>query len=314
MKKLIFIFPVLLFAMMSSCNRHPGYSSQSINAIIGDVSFKQKFGCVPDMNTNEDLRIMTHLEYVEKLLRKKAMADLPDEQRQRRLSLLDLLHTYWTAGIFPRNYEYNDRTPCFIDKDGRICAVGYLIEHTLSRQAAENINHLHKYEKILAMNEPIVDSWIEASGLTKNECAMIQPTYGPPPVYSYNYIEPAYGYASAILSGINLSFNTINAIQISKGSKNNTVPVLGLIAGAGQIALGIGKMPEETSGMYLTTNESQKSLSMINIALGSSTMILSALNLISNNKPSDKRTSWNVFGTPIGNKGPGLAFNFSHRF
>ena len=151
-----------------------------------------------------------------------------------------MLNEYWTAGIFPKNYDYPDqRIPCFIDKDGNICAVGYLIEQTAGRQIAEEINSKYKYEYILAMNDPTIESWIHANGLTKEECAMIQPTYGPAP--TDNYLSTAYGVSSSLVGGVNLSLNIINGIQISKGANSKTVPILGLIIGAGQITLGAFK-------------------------------------------------------------------------
>lgn len=318
MNKLKIILSLTVATLLWSCNRQSVDDGQTINPLLGDISFTSKFGHQPDSKTNEDLRIKTHLEYVENLLRQQDISGLSPELQQKRNHLLDLLHNYWTAGIFPRNYDYKDqRQPCFLDKDGRICAVGYLVEQTTSRQVAEEINSNHKYDKLLAMNDNSVDNWIKSSGLSKQECAMIQPTYGPPPVYSNNYISPAYGLTSSILTGINLSFNTINGIQISKGAKDNTVPILGLLTGAGQIALGIGNFPKDEwlgFGIYETTNESQKVLSMVNIGLGTTTMVLSTWNLIANKKPKTKLTSWNLYGIPTRDNSVGLAFYFSRTF
>jgi len=120
------------------------------------------------------------LEYVEKFLREKNTNGLTKELKMKRVQLLDLLHNYWVSGIFPSNYDYPGiRIPCFIDKDGKICAVGYLIEKTAGIQIAEHINSKHKYQKILEMNDPLVNSWVTTSGLTLGECATIQPDYGP---------------------------------------------------------------------------------------------------------------------------------------
>lgn len=85
------------------------------------------------------------------------------------------------------------------------------------------------------MKDQKIDSWIQTSGLTKEECAMIQPAYGPAP--TDNYISPTYGISSSLLGGLSLSLNTINGIQISKGANSKIVPILGLITGAGQIRL-----------------------------------------------------------------------------
>lgn len=317
MKKLITLLLSLTVAIMffSFNIATTVYSRQLINPILGDKSFVSKFGHLPDATTNEDLRIKTHLECVENLLRQKDISNLTKKEQRKRNHLLNLLHDYWIAGIFPRNYDIaGERKPCFIDKNGTICAVGYLVEQTSGRQVAELINSEHKYEKIYEMNDKAVDNWITESGLTKEECAMIQPTYAPPPVYTNNYISPSYGITSAVLSGINLSFNTINGVQLSKGAKDNTVPIVGLLTGAGQIALGIGNFPKEENGMYVTTNESQKVLSMVNIGFGTTTMILSTWNLIANRKPKSKSTAWNFYNFQTPDNKIGLAFALSKRF
>jgi len=178
-KKLYPYIAVIAFIIMMMFSFSFRYTpkGQAINPIIGDVSFMEKFGYMPDVTTNEDLRISTHLAYVEKLLRQKDVSNLSPELQNRRKHLLDLLNNYWTNGIFPRNYDHGNRRPCFIDKDGRICAVGYLVEQTAGRQVAEDINLRYKYEYVSAMNDKSVDSWIKNSGLTKEECAIIQPQY-----------------------------------------------------------------------------------------------------------------------------------------
>jgi len=154
--------------------------SQAINPVIGDISFVKKFGYQPTAVTNDNLRIQAHLAYVENLLRQKDVSSLPSKLQQRRTHLLDLLHDYWTRGVFPRNYDYKaERKPCFIDKDGTICAVGYLVEQTAGREVAEAVNLKHKYHLVMEMNDEVVDDWINNSGLTKEECAMIQPSYSP---------------------------------------------------------------------------------------------------------------------------------------
>ena len=315
MNKLKIILSLTVASLFLCCSKQSSNNGQTINPLLGDISFVSKFGHQPDATTNEDLRIKTHLEYVENLLRQEDISKLSPELQQRRNHLLDLLHDYWTAGVFPRNYDYKaHRNPCFIDKDNTICAVGYLVEQTAGRQVAENINSKHKYDRVLAMNDNAVDSWIINSGLSNEECAMIQPTYGPPPVYTNNYISPSYGIASAVFSGVNLSFNTINGVQLSKGAKDNTVPIIGLLTGAGQVALGIGNFPKEENGMYVTTNESQKVLSMVNIGFGTTTIILSTWNLIAHRKPQSKLTSWNLYNFQTPENSIGMAFSLTRRF
>ncbi len=63
------------------------------------------------------------------------------EMQARRAHLLNLLHEYRSAGRFPKNYEREGRKPRFIDRDGTICAVGYLIEQTAGWATAGLVEH-----------------------------------------------------------------------------------------------------------------------------------------------------------------------------
>ena len=176
MKTLTFMICMTFAAVYWLCNENSTDTKQSVNPIIGDKSFVAKFGYEPDEKTDNQLRIKTHLAYAENLLREKKVDNLSEAQQTKRNHLLDLLHDYWTKGIFPQNYDYpNQRKPCFIDKNNTICAVGYLVEQTAGREAAEYINQKYKYSEVMAMNDEIVDNWVVNSGLTKEECAMIQP-------------------------------------------------------------------------------------------------------------------------------------------
>lgn len=305
------IFVVTIFA---GCERSSNQIDQTVNAVLGDISFYKAHGIYPHLETDEDLRIKTHLKYVEELLRTREVSHLTAEQKENRLILLDLLNDYWSTGIFPGNYDYSDkRVPCFIDKNGNICAVGYLIEQTAGRQIAEEINEKYKYEYLMAMNDQTIDQWIQSSGLTKEECAMIQPAYGPTP--SDSYVTATYGVSTSVLSGLNISLNTINGIQISRGADRRTVPILGLISGAGQIALGAFNYPKEQTvwgGTFV--NPAQRNLSLINIGLGTSTLILSSWNLITNRKPKEKSLTWNLYSFQTTDNNTGLGFSVTKRF
>lgn len=315
MKNLTIIFTFTVAILFSGCITPSVDKNQTVNPILGDLSYESKFGHKPDAATDNDLRIKTHLEYVEKLLRKKDVSGLSADLQEKRNHLLDLLHDYWTNGVFPKNYDYTDqRKPCFIDKDGTICAVGYLVEQTTSRQVAEEINRFHKYDELLAMNNQTVDNWVATSGLTKEECAMIQPNYQPTPGYSYSYISPAKGITSAFISGFNLSLNTINGIQIGKGTSSKAVPIIGLITGGGQIIFGTATHPASAGMSLRLSNEGAKTLSMFNIGLGTSTLILSAWNLFTNRKPKEKLTTWNIYKYPTQDNHTGMALSMTRKF
>jgi len=138
------IVGIILFSLIVGTTNKKSFSEdkvESINIVTGDISFINKFGKKPILETSETLRIKTHLEYVELLLRKKNVKGFSENRIKQRTHTLDLLHDYWVAGVFPKNYESKGkRLPCFIDKDRKICAVGYLIEKTAGRQLLEKIN------------------------------------------------------------------------------------------------------------------------------------------------------------------------------
>jgi hypothetical protein len=159
--------------------------AEGVNAVIGDTSWIARFGVAPDPSTDEDTRLRVHLAYVEAVLRKRPTDGLTEAQRAARAHNLDLLHAYIERGEFPRNFEVQGRRPHFIDDDGRICAVGYLIEQTAGRATAEAINAAHEWDFIGDIRG--IDVWVNASGLSVVELAMIQPSYNwrpgvrPPP-------------------------------------------------------------------------------------------------------------------------------------
>jgi hypothetical protein len=310
-KSLIYMF--IMVATVLSCGKTKMDYSKSVNAIIGDVSFIEKFGFAPDENTDENLRIRTHLEYVENMLRGRDISSWSEERKQSRARMLDYLNDYWTNGQFPNNYDHSERRPCFIDVDGNICAVGYLVEQSAGRENADYINGKYKYEYLLAMNDPKIDKWIESSGLTPEECAMIQPQYWPSPQSpNYNHISDGYAISSSVLGGLNLSLNAINGIQIANGNyNNNTVAAVGLMTGISQFTLGVVSFPEEKGSQ---TNHSKRTLSMVNIGLGTTTMILSTWNLMRNRSPSSKLSNWNIYSVPDGTKNIGVGLAFSKRF
>jgi hypothetical protein len=292
---------VLIFGCENSTDK-----SDSVNAILGDISYVAKFGSAPTDATDESLRIRTHLQFVEKLLRNKNVSHLSPALQSKRQDVLDLLHRYRNVGAFPKNYDHKDkRVPCFIDIKGNICAVGYLIEQTGGRALAEAINEKFKYAAILSMHDERIDQWISESGLTREECAMIQPAYQwPTPVVddnnsNDNYISPGYAITSSLTAGINISLSAVNALQLGKGAKSPAAGFFGICAGTGSIVLGALSMPSSSE----IENSKTQTLSMVNIGLGATTLVLGICNLSSNRPRKNKSVLWNLYSFPEpGNK------------
>jgi hypothetical protein len=312
MKLLRTILAIAIAILLFGCDRNPEGESAAVNPIIGDVSFMAVFGSRPTIATDENLRVSTHLSYVESLLRKRDVSHLSEDLQRKRSNVLDLLRFYRIAGVFPKNFDHaGERVPCFIDVKGTICAVGYLIEQTAGREVAEAINEKFKYSELLSMRDETVDQWIAQSGLTKEECAMIQPTYGwePDPEPETNDIPRGYALTSSLSTGINLSLSTVNAIQLGAGAKSPVVGIISLGAGAGAIMLGALNLPKEGE----TQNYRKQTLSIVNIGVGATNLVLGVCNLVSNRPKKRQALVWNLYSFPEPGNESGIGLSLTKK-
>jgi hypothetical protein len=214
-----------------------GAPVEPVNAVIGDRSFRATFGEAPDRATDGRLRLRTHLAYVEGLLRSRDVGHLSVEQRERRSALLDRLRGYWRRGVFPSNDYRPTRTPVFIDRQGRLCAVGHLIATSAGREAARGINERSQLELIREMDAPAVERWAERNGFTLRELAMIQPMYEPHEADTTHPVEwasMAVTGGAALLNGYLLGTDRPSALAAGGGVLTGGVSMLiGLPAGSG---------------------------------------------------------------------------------
>ncbi|HEX2628758.1 MAG TPA: hypothetical protein VHM26_07100 [Chitinophagaceae bacterium] len=296
----------LLYACLLMCTsvaRSQQRGFQEVNPVIHDESYIARFGTTPGAAFNETERVRTHLSYVEQLLR-STTKELTATQQANRTKVLDHLRDYWQAGKFPVNRAYaGERRPCFIDDDGTICAVGYLVEQTLGRETAEAINTEHQYDFLLDMNEPALATWAEENGFTLEECAMIQPTYGWQPDETVNKdIKPGYGVTSGVVGGVNLAVNVANLS--SRWRNNRDLQFVGLITGAGQVIMGAANIKKQTTtfrmggGNLITSYKAQNTLSYVNIAVGTGTMVSSVFNLLMHKKNNENKNAFSLYSYP----------------
>lgn len=312
MKKHSFVLFLSAIILFSNTSIIFSSSKDEINSIIGDISFISKYGFEPSSASDDVLRIKTHLQYVENILRNSDITSMSPEMKTKRIRILNLLHQYIVNGIFPENYDYIDEhKPCFIDKYGRICAVGYLIEQTSGRQVAEQINSKHKYELIKEMNDIDVDVWILKSGLTEEECAMIQPQYG---FEKDNVDENGKILLSGGLTAANISLNVINGINMANNSRNTLLQITTLLTGLTQATVGIIYISNNNNPYASDYSQTEKILSAMDIGVGISSMILTIWNLTSEKKPEKNKTSWNIFPYPSPGKEIGIGLSLKHSF
>ena len=108
---------------------------------------------------------------------------------ESRLSNIKAVKAYRDRGQFPINNRSEKPVPIFVDDRGTRCAVGYLI-HCSGRD--EIVAHVENTDNGIYLDgalDAVVSEWIQLSGLTQRELALIQPGYGPTCTNHQRYFE-----------------------------------------------------------------------------------------------------------------------------
>tara|TARA_R100001143_G_scaffold63575_1_gene72199 strand:- start:10573 stop:11601 length:1029 start_codon:yes stop_codon:yes gene_type:complete len=242
---IILVLPfLLLLAFLYVIIDSDSKNSGTINAVIGDESYLQLHGELPDMHTPDSIRIQTHLNYVVGFLRNRPTDHLTTEQETNRQKYLDLLKKYIAKGEFPHNDGHPDnRRPTFVSENGHICAVGWLVKQTYGPEIIQEINKEYKYDYIQDIDHPDFQEWVDHSGFTIEELAMIQPMYGP--IITEEVKENRNHISRSYAVGTTLSIGS-NALYMSNSSGNPWIldsprqtHWFGLAAGTASVVLGV---------------------------------------------------------------------------
>ncbi|HEY0255738.1 MAG TPA: hypothetical protein VGC41_29615, partial [Kofleriaceae bacterium] len=155
------------------------------NHHIGDDSFIAKYGHNVDVHASEQDRMHLHLQFVYDWLASRPPTK--PELAPKRKEILAHFAAYIAKNTTPKNAHVPWRTPVFIDDEGTICAVGYLIQQTTNHELPDKIAREHRYDFIedIATAMPEVKSWVAESGFTLDEIAHIQPAYEEPSVNTW---------------------------------------------------------------------------------------------------------------------------------
>ena len=180
----------------------------------------------------EIFRIRCHLCGVEMFLRTRDISHLSEELQVKRKKHIAHLREYWKAGVFPKNLDFSKRTPYFKDAFDIPCAVAYLMERdgysNLVNNTASTNNHIYVDD---IKEGPALD-WINNSGLTQKEAALIQPTYGhhlmyptelllsPPPFA--DWLGAPIGIVAAVYAIYLLLFNRLTNEVVAKKVANTS--------------------------------------------------------------------------------------------
>ncbi len=121
-------------------------------------------------------RLKRHFSRVIRHLQKRDVSHLSPELQAARSRNIQYLQTYAAQGIFPHNPSIIQQ-PCFVDREGRACAVAYLLLANHQHEAVEEIRHQENLAYVPEMRSPLLQDWIAESGFTAQEVKQIQPSY-----------------------------------------------------------------------------------------------------------------------------------------
>lgn len=134
--------------------------------------------CTCSQSQSEINRIKRHLQKVEKYLMSRNTSHLSHTLRRNRKYAIQYLREYRLRGKFPRNIQFPGQdVPHFIDSFGTACAVGYLMIRSGFFHVAQKVSKNENFAFVREIKTPEAHLWIAQSGLSVDECAMIQPTY-----------------------------------------------------------------------------------------------------------------------------------------
>jgi hypothetical protein len=131
----------------------------------------------PALPLTEKEMIQLHLKETENLLRKRSTGNLSTALKENRQRNLAVLHGYMEAGVFPVNSLHQNRQPYFIDAYNTYCAVGYLMQQSGADAIARHILETQNYSFLPDVSGPALMEWVQQSGLSFDELALIQPGY-----------------------------------------------------------------------------------------------------------------------------------------
>ncbi len=158
-----------------------------VNPVVGDLSFVEAFGRMPTAEDDGDLRTRVHLQWAHDQLAANTPPGLSPRQLEARARVIAVLQEYIEAAQFPRNEAVPGRAPRFVDDNGVHCAVAWLLEQTGEHQLVADIDARHEYDAVAAFDAPALMPWSIEQGVTVDELALVQPTYGwdPPQLHPH---------------------------------------------------------------------------------------------------------------------------------
>lgn len=213
----------------------------------------------------EVVRLRAHFDSVDRELRARDVSRLTAEQRAMRTKLISWLRDYRNAGAFPENDRFADRAmPFFRDSHGTLCAMAYLVDRS---GGSAIVDHIAKTRNNAFIPELTDDrdlvAWLEASGLSVDEAARIQPQYNGFPIF-VNVPDEKRVSANYALLSMGLGGTSLGSLGFNLFTPSRTSGGVGLTAGLATIVAGAAHLDEPGGN---------KRVAIANTALGSLTAI-----------------------------------------
>lgn len=222
----------------------------------------------------EVVRLRAHFDSVDEELRSADVSRLSTAQRAMREQLISWLREYRDAGQFPENDRFANRmVPFFRDSHGTLCAMAYLIDRSgrgdIVDKVAGTRNNAYIHE---LADDPALVAWLDKSGLTVDEAARIQPTYGGPIVVTNNdRVDRPYAILSMGLGAVSMGATGLNMFAPSRASG-----AVGLLSGAATIVAG---------GAHLRDRGGNKRMAQADLTVGSIAAVSALYALVFKVKP-----------------------------
>jgi hypothetical protein len=197
-----------------------------------------------EFRRGEVIRLRAHFDSVDSELRAADVSHLSAAQKAMRGKLISWLRDYRNAGRFPENDRFaNAMVPFFRDYHGTLCAMAYLVDRSgradIVNKIAATRNNAYIHELV---DDPELVAWLNASGLTVDEAARIQPTYGGGGgviVVNANAdrVSRPYAILSMGLGSVSMAATGLNLFAPSRASGG-----VGLLSGAATLVAGLDRL------------------------------------------------------------------------
>ena len=249
-------------------------------AVVGsEVVLRQRASLAAETwAAGEVQRLQAHFDSVDRELRAQPIAALSTAQRSARAQLTEWLREYRNAGDFPVNEDFPERaTPFFRDRHAHLCAMAYLLTRSGRGDVVDEVANSRNKARVHDLADmPVLTAWLDSVGLSVDEAARIQPSYGgPPPVGSRPEASAGYTISSVVASSAAVVTAVLNAVAPSRKAG-----WAGVVTGAAATVLGAAQWSAESDN---------RTVARWDVGVGLGTLALSTRGFLAGRRRDESR-------------------------